>query len=402
VGPAGFYPEFRAVGVDGKVVDYLEVEAEAVRLAELIALRETNLPLAVGLFGNWGSGKSHFMGLLRMHMLNRANAARRTDGATDGRWCKEIVPIVFNAWHYLDSNLWASLVSEIFERLFERLQPKGDALQKVQEKLREVGGAMARAQEEVVLTQAAVTKAAGELQAAQREAEQAQTAYAGMMDEFKELLPEFKEPVSPERIADLLGVEPELATLSALKKKNQELAGLAGQVRELSRRIIAPRGRAYRMGVLFVAGCLGPLLLWLVQKAMPSVEQWLKDAGVWVRPALEWVTAVLTAVTPFFIKLQKRLHEMRDLQKQAEDAQKVKEKTPKVKEAKEQLETANAVATQAELQLAETKARQRQIQREMEELAPGRRVSRFIEDRARSVDYRGQLGLVSLARSDFV
>ena len=34
-------------------------------------------------------------------------------------------------------------------------------------------------------------------------------------------------------------------------------------------------------------------------------------------------------------------------------------------------------------------------------MAPGRRVSRFIEDRARSAEYRGQLGLVSLARRDF-
>jgi hypothetical protein len=135
-GPAGFYPEFRGVGLDGDVVDYLDVEAEAKRLADLIALRETNLPLAVGLFANWGSGKSHFMGLLRMHMLNRASDARGKNGTPDERWCKEIVPIVFNAWHYLDSNLWASLVSEIFERLFEHLQPKGDALQQVQEKLR--------------------------------------------------------------------------------------------------------------------------------------------------------------------------------------------------------------------------------------------------------------------------
>src|SRR5262249_5244137 len=88
-GPAGFYPEFRAIGVDGHVVDYLDVEAEAKRLADLIALRETNLPLAVGLFANWGSGKSHFMGLLRMHMLNRASAARGKNGTADERWCKE-------------------------------------------------------------------------------------------------------------------------------------------------------------------------------------------------------------------------------------------------------------------------------------------------------------------------
>ncbi|HWB05074.1 MAG TPA: SMEK domain-containing protein [Verrucomicrobiales bacterium] len=279
-GPPGFHPEFRSVGLDDKVVDYLEVEAEAVRLAELIALRETNLPLAVGLFGNWGSGKSHFMGLLRMHMLDRAKAARRgPEGAADGRWCREIVPIVFNAWHYLDSNLWASLVSEIFERLFARLQPKGDMLQQVQEKLREVGGTTARAEEEAARSQAAVTKASGELQTARREADHAQTVYSGMVDRLKELLPEFKKSASLERIAELLGVEPEVATLSALKKKNENLSSLPGQAKELWQKFKEPHGRAYRIGWLLAAVGIGPLLVWLVLKAMPGVEQWIRDAG---------------------------------------------------------------------------------------------------------------------------
>jgi hypothetical protein len=400
-GPAGFHSEFRAVRTDGEVKDYLEVEAEAVRLAELIALSETNMPLAVGLFGNWGTGKSHFMGLLRMHMMDRANAARGKDGPPDERWCKEIVPIVFNAWHYLDSNLWASLVSEIFERLFDRLQPKGDALQKVQEKLREVNGAMARAQEEVVVTQAAVKKATSEFEAAQQEAEEAQTLYAGMVDQLKELLPELKKMVRPERIAELLGVEPELATLSALKKKNEDLAGLPGQVRGLWWRITAPQGRAYRIGVLLSAVCLGPLLLWLVGKAAPGFEEWLIDVGPSVKHALQGVASLLTAATPFFVELQVRVRQMSTLQKQAEDAQKQKEKTPGVIEAKERLEATKAMATRAELKLAETKVRQNQLQKEAEELGPGRRIGRFIEDRARSADYRDQLGIVSLVRRDF-
>ena len=400
-GPAGFYPEFRSVGLDGDVVDYLDVEAEAKRLADLIALRETNLPLAVGLFANWGSGKSHFMGLLRMHMLNRASDARGKNGTPDERWCKEIVPIVFNAWHYLDSNLWASVVSEIFERLFEHLQPKGDALQQVQEKLREVGGAMARAQEEVVLTQAAVTKAAGELVNAQRQAAQAQTVYAGMVDGLEELLPEFKKQVGLERIAEWLGVAPEFAELSELKKKNEELTSIPGQVRELWQRMKAPQGRMRRIGWLLSAIVIGPLLLWAMQQVIPAFGNWLRNAGVWVKPVLQSFIVLLTALTPFVTKLQLRLHEMRDLQKQAEDAQKRKETTPEVVKAKGELVAAKALATQKELQLAEIAARQKQLEKEAEELAPGRQVSRFIEERAHSTDYRGQLGLVSLARRDF-
>ena len=54
---------------------------------------------------------------------------------------------------------------------------------------------------------------------------------------------------------------------------------------------------------------------------------------------------------------------MRALQKQAEDAQKEKEKTPKVIEAKDQLETAKAVATQAQLHPGATYARKNSFKR---------------------------------------
>ena len=68
------------------------------------------MPLSFGLFGEWGSGKSYFMGLLREQVKTLARSE-------DNRYCSEIVQIGFNAWHYSDSNLWASLGDEIFERL---------------------------------------------------------------------------------------------------------------------------------------------------------------------------------------------------------------------------------------------------------------------------------------------
>jgi KAP-like P-loop domain-containing protein len=44
---------------------------------------------------------------------------------------------------------------------------------------------------------------------------------------------------------------------------------------------------------------------------------------------------------------------------------------------------------------------EKQLSSAIDELRPERRLSRFIDARARSADYRGQLGLVSLARRDF-
>ncbi|MFE9323360.1 P-loop NTPase fold protein [Nocardia sp. NPDC006982] len=81
-------------------------------LATVIADRETPLPLSVGIFGKWGSGKSYFMAMLRDRIRGLANSG-------DTRYQREIVQIGFNAWHYADSNLWASLGDEIFRQLAE-------------------------------------------------------------------------------------------------------------------------------------------------------------------------------------------------------------------------------------------------------------------------------------------
>ena len=37
----------------------------ALRFAKLLAAKDVNPPIALGLFGNWGSGKTFFMGLMR-------------------------------------------------------------------------------------------------------------------------------------------------------------------------------------------------------------------------------------------------------------------------------------------------------------------------------------------------
>ena len=111
------------------------------------------MPLSIGLFGEWGSGKSYFMGLLRGQVATLADSP-------DDRYCREIVQIGFNAWHYADSNLWASLGDEIFEQLAgpgetadaraERLRE--DLAQRLQRR-RELETATERAREETVRLQ---------------------------------------------------------------------------------------------------------------------------------------------------------------------------------------------------------------------------------------------------------
>jgi hypothetical protein len=95
--------------------DSLDITADVEAFAELICLKAAKPPISVGLFGNWGSGKSFFMEKLsqRIEQLTKSEAER-----TDSPFVGNIVQIRFNAWTYADSdNLWASLTAEFFDQL---------------------------------------------------------------------------------------------------------------------------------------------------------------------------------------------------------------------------------------------------------------------------------------------
>jgi hypothetical protein len=96
-------------------------------LGRVILLEYINPPLAIGLFGNWGSGKSFFMEKLD-------NFIQRNKG-TEKDFVKYVVSVKFNSWHYSDSNLWASLITDIFEALQEygRVEKQAEQINKLSE-----------------------------------------------------------------------------------------------------------------------------------------------------------------------------------------------------------------------------------------------------------------------------
>lgn len=90
--------------------DQLEIEDDVKAFARLIASKNTEGNLAIGLFGNWGSGKTFFMRLLKSQINQLA-----LYGGDDYK--KNFVHVPFNAWHYSDSNIWAAMLVELFNRL---------------------------------------------------------------------------------------------------------------------------------------------------------------------------------------------------------------------------------------------------------------------------------------------
>src|ERR1700751_5227451 len=102
------------------------------------------------------------MGLLRGQVAQLAKLAR----SGDDRYLGEIVQIGFNAWHYADTNLWASLGDEIFERLAGPGEADDESRKRIRENLserlqrrRELEAASDRAKEETVRLTSGLDKA---------------------------------------------------------------------------------------------------------------------------------------------------------------------------------------------------------------------------------------------------
>ena len=102
--------------------DLLGVGREVEAFAMLLASARTSMPLSIGVFGAWGSGKSYFMARLE----ERVSALAR-GGQSGGPYLQHIAHVRFNAWHYSEGDVVASLVDQIFRNL--RYGPEDSALE---------------------------------------------------------------------------------------------------------------------------------------------------------------------------------------------------------------------------------------------------------------------------------
>ncbi|MFD9702065.1 P-loop NTPase fold protein [Lentzea sp. NPDC059081] len=112
LGPIRVHAGYRADDEAG--TDRLGIDADVAMLSDLVASRLIKPPLSIGLFGNWGSGKSFFMRQVEQRV---ADLARRSADADSSAYCSKVRQVRFNAWHYVEADLWASLATHILDSL---------------------------------------------------------------------------------------------------------------------------------------------------------------------------------------------------------------------------------------------------------------------------------------------
>lgn len=106
--------------------DLLDVDQHARALANYIRAQEKQLPFTVGIFGEWGEGKTTMVGFLKHHL---SDLRKRHAG-------KEIKFVTFSAWPFTTSEkLWRALILEIAKVLFNYDAKSAEEKEKLQKQV---------------------------------------------------------------------------------------------------------------------------------------------------------------------------------------------------------------------------------------------------------------------------
>jgi len=119
--------------------DKLGIKNEYEALAAVVAAKDVSPPFAIGLFGDWGSGKTFFMEKMRARVKEIARVSAEAGKSPENAFCGWVVQIWFNAWHFVEANLWASLVDHIFTELRNELKPEDPDAKRFNHLIEELG-----------------------------------------------------------------------------------------------------------------------------------------------------------------------------------------------------------------------------------------------------------------------
>ncbi|MFL5799049.1 MAG: P-loop NTPase fold protein [Actinomycetota bacterium] len=342
--------------------DQLGVRPYVTMLASLIADSHTPMPLSIGLFGDWGSGKSYFMGLLRGQVETLAKS--RSAG-----YCKDIRQIGFNAWHYADTNLWASLAEEIFEQLAGPRNPVVEQRKALEEQLIEKRNAR-------VELEAAVLRADKETARLRLEVDQAASARR------RSALDVLRAAAQTKTGRDKLD-----AAWKSLGVKNEadQARRLASELRSVSSENEPSRRILRKFGVPAIASAT--LIVIIAGIAAFALRSWFTGGG------LAAVATLLGAAFVIVRRVVSGLETVRAVAAEMQDA-------PDAPELKK-LHEAEAHQQVVQAQLDEVVSASAGLGRELADLSPGRRLYSFVTGRAEDQAYRTHLGLISTIRKDF-
>ena len=404
-------PQLPSIDADTpSLVDHLNIKAEVRGFANIVAARDVKTPLSIGLFGDWGSGKSTFMEQLQRAVEGIATEVREKPADQKSVFLGNIVQIKFNAWHYVEANLWASLVSHIFDNLsFSEQEEKAKAENRKQLFLSKLSSTLEEQRKAELNAQAKqeeYQRANNALQEARRQQDNARVKLSQVLSES--IWPEVKRLIAANPQAagaikdarDLLS-QNELSE-EELRRELRDSRNTMGRIQWRFKAMMDdPRRGLFIIGILLATFLLpiglALLISWLVGSqlltqtiagitplftVLAGIMTWLKAK----RPAANKVLDRLDQAEQMFNEILVQARSRHDLT--------VEKLQQRVNAAEGAIQTAGEQVKQLDKQKTE-------VLNSLREMEPARVLENFVQERASSKDYRELLGVVALIRRDF-
>ena len=390
--------------------DLLQIEQDVVALATLIAARESSPPLSIGLFGNWGSGKTFFMGQLKRTIAQLAAEANDSKKMQrEWPFYKRIVQIEFNAWHYVEGNLWASLVEHILGNLhltekqtptvteslqthwIEKLGFAEKAKSEADSRAKEALDSVSQAEREMVAAAEKLSSKTTELQKLSKKSVVRDFDLSGAKKQITEAL----EPLGLKTLGDAA-----FELESSLRQAKSVLeAGNATFIPLIYAKDKKDRWRSLLLillGAPLGGALVGLALLQLKKNSIAEISAFatgaaglLSGIAAWIRKQMAWISKQTETVREAQRKYDSEL--AKELAKVAADSARTEQD---VALARQQYAMAEQCAKEA----------RRNVERANSDLAAATTshlLGQYIQDRAESTDYRKHLGVLAVVREDF-
>ena len=394
--------------------DQLDIRRDVLAFAKLMAAKTFKPPLAIALFGQWGSGKSFFMRKLK-HRIDVLSESNYKD-----LYCTGIAQIHFNAWSYLDANLWASIVSRIFEKLYEYISNDSSSDEQKNAIKEELASKLKVVNEEVAL-----------IEQQKAEVQQKIISLEAQKKVLKTQLENEKRAIGKTTLNEILR---EVDTKFNIKQKvkaaiddNESLSWDRTQLeRILPKEYLDDPQKAYQqmksmssfIKVFFDKDKVLRNIIWIVCIVLGIIlipllinhfTDWLKRAN-FIIPTLQWIAGLAMVFGPFYERLQatyKKWSPMvaafwkikTEYDKQFQDA--LFNHEQKEKQLKLDIESAQKELIFIDQNLQQSEKIINDLEFKMKHALATEALYGFIEKRCKSEDYRKHLGIVSVIRKDF-
>lgn len=385
-------------------------EAEA--FAAMICARQFSPPLAVGVFGDWGSGKSFFMKLVHQAINRRTKRVGANERTADGKennnneisFLKHIVQIRFNAWHYAETNLWASLVDNIFTSLDDWARKHNSISEtgRVFRKLTSSKKQTVEAVKTLVKRRQEEHDARARLRTAEQELADKRSRLEAKPATFARTAWDqvFKKEAQKTRMK-------QAAKTLGLGEVGDGVEDLASAVMELDgelERFEVLRSGVVRSLVLPVAAAAVVVSLLVLPPLFAFLADRIHDGLSPIAAAISGVFAPLAlALTWAARKTQNAIGVVTDFRARFE--RQIEERSTKQREKKKQAQvdmaTAQAAAEEAQNALAQAVRKTMDAARNYHEQTDEGRVLRFVRDRVMGGQYAKQLSFTATVRKDF-